>query len=299
MSEQAQAPGQQAQENVQPTGNSPQTTQAQPQAQASPSPGQQESPQAQPEQQQTDTWQTRYNGLQRVHQQTVEQLRGLQQQAEQATEHAGTLEQQLAETQQTARQAQEQLGATQSQLEEAQREAAFWNMVNTEYADLATVAGFVQRMATPDEQRQVFQELRQRLGSQVAQQADQQVRQNFEGATPGASPVPGGNAMTPSYADVMEHVMDAELQRNNPQEHERWMQIYRTHPQMNYESLGLGDFHDPFQTHYQSMQRAQGQTPAPRNQQHQPQAVEPETGTSPGMPGAWGSPIPPSPPRGS
>lgn len=259
MGNQAQAPGQQVSGDQLPTGPGSSAPDSSPAPQVAPqqAPDQQASPptqqppqgqSAQPE----DSWQARYVGQQRVLQQTVQDLRSAQEQAQQAQQYAGTLEQQLQQTQTAAQTAQQQLAAQQAQLLEAQREAGYWSLVNQEYPDLAQVAALVQRMPTPDQQRQVLNQLRERLGSQISQQVNQQVARNFAGATPGTSPVPGGNPLTPSYGEVMEHVLDWGLARNNPEEHARWMRIWENHPEMNHESLGQGAFVDPFATHIDS-----------------------------------------------
>ena len=286
MSETTQAPDQQPATGTQPTG----AVQPQPQTSAAPSPGQQANP---PQSDPATDWEKRYKGLQSLHQQTLQQAQQAQASLTELQQRAGTLEQQLGTTmeERTAlATSQEQLNA---QLVAAQQENQFWTLVTSEFPALAQVAPYIQRAPDAEQQREILTKLAQTMGAQATQQAHQQIAQNFAGATPGATPVAGGNPMTPSYEDVMAHVMDSELQRSNPTEYAKWWAIYEEHPQMNYQSLGLGEFHDPFQTHYQSMQRAQGQTPAPLNARTQVQAVERDTGASPGMPGAWGSPIPP------
>jgi len=303
--EQAQTPGQQAQPAQAPTGATPQGNpaaqpqsaqpsqpQGQPQSQPQQAPVQQAAPQSQSDQQ--DTWQARYTGQQRVLQQTVADLQAAQQQAQEAQQQTGQLTQQLDQWQQAANVARVTLSQTEAQLAEAQREAAFYHMVNTEYPELANVAPYVARADTPEAQRQVFTELRQRLGNQVAQQADQQVRQNIAGATPGATPAPGGNPLTPTYEQVMEHLMDEDLWKRDPVEFNRWKAISANHPDFGYASLGRGEFRDPLQSDYSSMQRAAGQTPASANA---PRTVQPiDDSVAPGMPGAWGGTRPPTPP---
>ncbi|NIV33083.1 MAG: hypothetical protein GWN58_27640 [Anaerolineae bacterium] len=291
MSEQANTPVQQVSGDQLPTGpgSSTPSGSAAPQTAPQEAPVQQVSPQTQQppqtpqptQQQQEDSWQARYQGLQRVHQQTVQDLRALRQEAAQAQQHAGTLEQQLQQVQTDAQTAQQQLDAQNTQLLDAQREAGFWSLVNQEYPDLAQFAALVQRMPTPDQQRQVLNQLRERLSTQVAQQANQQVAQNFAGATPGASPVPGGNPLTPSYGEVMEHALDWNLARNNPEEHQRWMEIWENHPEMTHESLGQGPFIDPFASHIDS--RAQMLARQSGQQQPNQRQVPPDAGLGQGV----------------
>jgi hypothetical protein len=82
----------------------------------------------------------------------------------------------------------------------------------------------------------------------------------------------------------MEHVMDDNLARNNPEEYERWMEIYRNHPEMGYESLGLGAFVDPTPNHYQTRRQMVEQEGAPGSSPH---AIEFTTGVraGPWLPG--------------
>ena len=307
MSQTEQTPGQQAAPAQAPTGATPQGNPVaqpqsaqqgqplgQPQVQPATAPGQQATPQPQSNQQE-DTWQARFAGLQRVHQQTVAELQTAQQQAQQATEQTGQLTHQLDQWQQRAQVASTTLSQTEAQLAVAQREAAFYNMVTQEYPDLTPVAAFIQRAETPEAQRQVFAELRQRLGIQVSQQADQQVRANIAGATPGASPAPGGNPLTPSYEEVMSHLMDETLWKRKPEEFARWKSIAATHPDFGYASLGRGEFRDPLRSDYSSMQASLGQQPPPVNAQVRAQPID--NVTAPGMPGAWGGTRPPTPPE--
>lgn len=294
MSEQVQTPDQQAGQVQGSTGAAPQGTPTpapqsaapvqlpgQPQGSPTPAPVQQASGSPPTSDSQQDTWEARYRGQQRVLQQTVEELRGVQQQAQEATQYAGTLEQQLGETQQAAQTAQQQLTQAQQELAVAQREAGFYSIINAEFPDLAQLAPYIQRAESPDAQRQILTELRQRLGAQVTQQAAQQVAQNYAGATPGTSPVPGGNPLTPTYGEVMDHVLDDNLARDDPDTWAKWWKIYQSHPEMNYESLGLGPFHDPFATHIQAREAML----AGQAGQQQPRArqVDADTGLGDGV----------------
>jgi hypothetical protein len=256
---QANVPGQQAQ---QPPSQQPQTPQ---------------NPPAQQQQPRADDWHNRYNGLQQVHQQTVEQLRQAQALLQQNQQHAGTLEQQLQQANEQQGQLSQNYEQLQQQAAAAQSENAFWNLVSTEYQDLLPLANVLQRNDDPDVQRQILNTARQTVGAQIQQQTQAGLRAAFAGATPGATPPAGGMpGQEPSYEEVMEHVMDDNLARTNPQEHERWMEIYRNHSQMNYESLGLGPFVDPTPNHYQTRAQMLGQQQQSDNprQQAAPQAPD-------------------------
>lgn len=237
-------------------------------------------PQATPQSQPAagDDWHARYNGLQRAHQATVEQLNAASTDRQQLTQHAEALEQQMQ-----ALQAQAQtLAATQAAqaeaLAQAQSDNQFWQMVNTdEYRQLAPFAEFIQRADTPEAQKAILDGMASRMGGQIAASADAVVRNQFSGITPAASvPATTPTQQAPSYEEVMEHVMDDNLARNNPTEHAKWMEIYNQHAEMNYESLGMGKFNDPTPNHYQT-RRGDAATPE-GIQGGAPQIVEPMTG---------------------
>jgi hypothetical protein len=214
-------------------------------------------------------------------------------QAQEATQAAATMQQQLQQWQDVANQSRAQLAQVQAQAAEAMREAAYATLVQTEYPDLVQIAGALQRMDTPDLQRQLLDTVRQQLGSRTAQAATQQVAQTYAGVTPGAAPAPGtttGPGAQPTYEQVMDHVMNETLRKTNPQVYEQWMTIYRDHPEMTPASLGR-QWQDPFPNDYRTMQERLGQTPAPLGQRHVVQ--NPEQGA--GMPGAFGGVTPPSP----
>jgi len=264
------------------------------QAQATPAPdaGAQNRQAEHPE----ETWEQRYRGVM-THLNTVNaQREAAERQAHEATTAAATMQEQLQQWQSVAQQSQAQLAQVQAQAAEAMREAAYMALVNTEYPDLVQIAGALQRMDTPDQQRQLFDTVRQQLGTRVAAAATQQVAQQYAGVTPGGAPAPGtttGPGALPSREQVMDHVMDENLRRNDPRSYEQWMEVYRAHPEMTPASLGR-TWQDPFPNDYRQMQVVAGQTPAPLGQRHTVQ--NPEAG--PGMPGAFGGTQPPGPGRG-
>jgi len=254
------------------------------QAQTNPTPGGETGTDA--TQQQPDSWEARYRGLMQTFTAQSEQLRAQQEQLEQTQAAAQELTTQANQWQQVAQQSQAQLIQTQAQAAEAMREAAYATLVQQEYPDLAPIASALQRLETPDQQRQLLDAVRQQLGQRVAQQTVQQVRQNLAGVTPGAGPGIGaaGPGQPPSYEQVMEHVMDEGLRSRDRAAYDQWMEIYRNHPGMTHASLGTGEFRDPFPNHYRTMAQAQGITPAALGQQTAVQNAD----VGAGMPGAFG-----------
>ena len=255
-----------------------------------------------------ETWEQRYNatfaryqGLSRQYTSLTQERDDVAQARDEATELAGTLQGQLEATQGIAQSATTTLQETREQLGRAQQEAAYLSLVQTEYPDLASIAGALQRMPTADRQRALFDQVRQTMGSQVATAAAQAVTQNLQGVTPGAGPSAGGAAAQagmPDYEAVMSHVMDNDLLRRNPEEYARWWNIYQQHPDMGASSLGR-TWEDPFGNDFQARQRAVGQQPANLNQRHPTQTFEPrgpvELQPSSAYPGAWGGTTPPQP----
>ena len=266
-----------------------QDDQATGQAAAPASPEQQVQPTPTPSQQQQTAppqgqdWHTRYNGLQQVHQTTVQELRQVQQQLAQQQQHAGTLEQQLTDLQDTQSQLTQTQQEAAQQLTAAQQENQFWRLVSSDqYRSLLPFAEFIQRSPDAEQQEQILQGMLARMGGTVQEQATQIVQNQLAGAVPGATmPISQAMPQTPSYEEVMEHVLDDTLAREHPEEWQRWYDIYQNHPEMNYESLGLGPWQDPTPNHYQTRRQAVVQE---GRQRTTPQAVEPTTGVVPGSP---------------
>jgi hypothetical protein len=243
----------------------------------------------------------RFRGMQQLHSQAVNDLQAVQSQLAEQQASAQTVEQQLVQTQDLAAQMTQDLQTANAARLQAQREAVYWNMVNQEFPELAGIAGALQRMPDLDQQRALFNQVRQTMGTSITAAATRQVTDTLAGVTPGAGPV-AGNPAPGEYSrdEIMEHVMDEGLMRSNPTEYATWYQRYQEHPEMGFASLGRGQFSDPFANDFQTMSVAQGQTPAPLTQRHPTQAIE-QDNTQPGVwspNGAWGGTNPPTPPRG-
>ncbi len=258
---------------------------------------------------QFEQMQNRFRGMQQLHGRAVTELQNAQAEIAQRDEVAQATERQLLETQNLAAQMTQDLQAAQQTAMRAQQEALYWNTVNQEYPHLAPIAGALQRMPTMDQQRALFDQVSQQMGTQVAAAATQQVTETLSGATPGAGPTAGTPAPGEYTRDeIMEHVMDENLMRTDIDEYNRWYERYQSHPDMGFASLGRGQWQDPFASDWQTMQRAAGTTPD-LMQRHPTQAFEQNAmdqgfaGQSQqravGMPNAFGGVNPPTPPRTS
>lgn len=212
-------------------------------------------------------WEARAKGLQKKVQEQAEQLKALQnaqvQQSERADQvegRASALEKQLATAVERLQESIELNQGLMGQIQEERSARTFHEMLTTDYPDLQPIAGVLQRADDPDRQREIFEAAREGLSSQVEQGARQVVNEQFAGATAGSSPAQGQGADTslPSYEEVMEHVMDDDLAQDDPKEYAKWMEIYRSHPEMTYSSLGLGEFQDPMPNHYHTRAAAAG-----------------------------------------
>ena len=248
----------------------------------------------------------RFRGMQQLHGRAVSDLQAAQEQLQQRDEAAQATERQLLETQNLAAQMTQDLQTAQQNAMRAQQEALFWNTVNQEYPHLAPIAGALQRLPTMDQQRALFDQVSQSMGTQVEAAATRQVAQNFAGATPGAGPTAGASPPGQYTRDeIMEHVMDENLMRTNIEEYNTWYERYQTHPEMGFSSLGRGQWQDPFASDWQTMQRAAGNQ-VDLMQRHPTQAFDSAAmdqsfaGQSQqravGMPNAFGGVNPPTPP---
>lgn len=220
--------GQQAEQPTAPQGGAGTSTPAQPVSQA----------QAPPE---TD-WRARFTGLQPLYQDAVSQLKQTQALLNQQSQHQATLEQQLTQVQQERSGLNQTLEQAQAQLNQFQQETQFWNLVSSEYPDLFPLASVLQRVSDPEQQRQILQVARDRLGGQVQQQVTRQVAQNFAGVTPGASPM----AQQPqNQLPTKEEVLTA-LDRHpvGSEEYRRWWAIWERHPERSPATLHP-DWQDP------------------------------------------------------
>lgn len=187
-------------------------------------------PTAQPQPQQptqaAENWEERFKGLQRLYQQTVQQVQALQGQLGQQSQHAATLEQQLTQATDGLTQTNQTMTTLQTQLAQAARENQFWSLVTTEYRDLVPMATVIQRADTPDAQRQILNAARAALGGTVGAVVQQQVAQAFQGVTPGASPA---NAQPPQFSK--EQIWE-EMQKYHPtsDEYKLWKRRWDEHP---------------------------------------------------------------------
>jgi hypothetical protein len=225
----------------------------------------------------------RFAGVQQALEQQVLRNRELEGTVGQQSQYQQTLETQLRSLQEQMNTQAQQLQQFQTVATEAQRQNQFWTLLSKDFPELVPLATTFRVVDDEAGQRQIFEQARQTIGSVIQRTASQQVANTFLGVTPGmpatmfGAPTPG----IPSYAEVMEHVMDDNLAKNNPDEWNRWYQIYQNHPEMNYESLGLGKFENPIPNHYQS--RA-----AHVAQQGQPPQQIPQTPQAPTVPiGSW------------
>jgi chromosome segregation ATPase len=225
MADATQAPDQQAQ----PTGDQQDAGQT-PDQQAQSQTQQQQPPAQQQQQQSGADWHNRYNGLQQVHQQTVEELRRAQALLQQNQQHAGTLEQQLQQTQGERGELQQSVEQMQQELSQLRQENEYRSLLQSEYPELLPFANVLQRAADPDAQREILENARQAMGSQVQQQATQTIQQQFEGVTPGVAPQVGQQGGVPQYDKA--HVLE-QLDRHRPgtPEYERWKTIWENHPE--------------------------------------------------------------------
>jgi len=193
-------------------------------------------------------------GLQQSLEAQVLRNRDLEAQATQQSTYQQTLEAQLRSIQEQLTQQATQLGTYQQGAAAAQQQNQFWTLLSRDYSDLVPLAESLRMVDDEAGQRAIFETARQRIGGAIQNQTSLNVAAAFRGATPGTVPslLNAPRPQLPSYEETMEHVMDDNLARNNPDEWQRWYEIYQSHPQMNYESLGLGAFVDPTPNHYRT-----------------------------------------------
>ena len=203
-----------------------------------------------------EDWHVRYNGLQQVHQQTVEQLRQAQALLQQNSQHAGTLEQQLSQVNEERTGLTQNLEQAQTQLTQFQQENQFWNLVSSEYPDLFPLASVLQRVSDPEQQRQVLQTARERMGGTVQQQVTQQVAQQFAGVTPGVTPP----AQQPQnqFPPKEEVLRQMDMHTPGTAEYQRWKSVWDRHPENSPATLNP-NFQDPFMSDWDRVRQVEEQ----------------------------------------
>lgn len=265
----------------------PEETQAQaaePTAQTAP---EQSTASAQPEQ----TWEDRYNEamrrfagqqrvyqeLQQVHTQTIGDLTAQREQAQAAQEAAQAATGELSQAQKALAQHQQALAETRAQAQQAMQEAAYWQLVQSQYPDLLPFANTIARAGTVEQQVQLLDSFREALGQRTQQGVRQGVAENFAGVTPtGGGESPAAAQQEYTYGEIVGNVMNDELARSQPEVHQAWLELYRQSPVTGPSSMRSPgqEFNDPYENDFQARQRLAGQQPAALNQRLTVQQVD-------------------------